>query len=136
MGIHTYGSGSLYCNAAEIMKSTIKKILSAFMKTYFAVFGGMGERLPGGPEALAPCLVIRQITPVPGTGTGNGPAPPTSNPITPISTMYKTSPFEENLASTGRRGPGVVPFSISSIEDLLLKNGSACFVVGSIRTTM
>jgi hypothetical protein len=59
----------------------------AFLNFYLGfVFGGMGDKLAGGPEALAPCLVIRHITPVPGEGKGKGPAPPNSKDIAPIST--------------------------------------------------
>ena len=57
----------------------------------------MADKLAGGPEAFVPCLVIRQITPVPATGLGKGPAPAKSKPITPISTTYNTSPSGENF---------------------------------------
>jgi hypothetical protein len=62
------------------------KFLS-FLNFYFGfVFGGMGDKFAGGPEASVPCFVILQITPVPGEGKGKGPAAPNSNDIAPIST--------------------------------------------------
>jgi len=100
------------------------------------VFGGIADKLAGGPETFVPCLVMRQITPVPGTGDGKGPAPATSKPITPISTTYNASPFAENLASTGRLGPAVACLTVPGPGDRLLKKGCASFVAGSILTTV
>ena len=49
------------------------------------VFGGIGDKFAGGPEFLgSPFSYAPDYSS--GTGTGNGPAPAISTPITPMST--------------------------------------------------